>query len=65
VCRGGDWEDLDIGGECCLNGFEYLYGGGGVGDEFLFRIEKSSGASSGDELGRALYILGGETGGLV
>lgn len=29
------------------------------------RIEKSSGASSSDVLGRGLYILGGDTGGLV
>lgn len=54
-----------MGGECCLKGFEYLYGGGGVGEAFLLRMEKSRGASSNDVLGRVLYILGGDTGGLV
>ena len=50
----GDWELLEPGGECCLRGLQYLYGGPPPppppGDRLLFLMEKSKGASSGEEL---------------
>ena len=54
-CDVGEWELRDPGGECCLRGLQYLYGGPPppappAGDRLRFLIEKSKGASSGEEV---------------